>query len=376
MATVFQDDQLKSALSQILSKNCFASVVVVAGKNSFHESGASECLKELLADDGTHLISGISPNPALSELEAAARAINERKAELVIGIGGGSVLDLAKAAALFYKSESIADCIQGKKALPEKELKTLMIPTTAGTGSEITPFSVITISGIKTPFADAKLIPDYVILDPALTYSLPKSVTAMTGVDALAQAIEAYWSVSANEEAISHSKKAIELILPNLSGAVSEPNLENRKAMLLGAFYSGKAIAIAKTTAAHAISYPLTLPHGIPHGHAVMLVLPHLFEGIATADETNIQTGLTAEIVKERFKALLELLGVNSYDEARKMLLRLLSELGLETRLSPLGIEPSDLQEIAEKGNNPARIANHPVRLSTADVYQLLEKML
>ena len=266
------------------------------------------------------------------------------------------------------------DYITGKLKPEGTNIKRLLIPTTAGTGAEITPFSVVYVDKTKYSLAHPSMSPDYVIMAPELTLTLGKYETASTGCDALAQAIEAFWSVNATEESKGYSKEAIRLALDNLSEAVNKPNLENRTAMLKAAHLAGKAISIAKTTAAHSLSYPFTSYHNIPHGHAVMLTLPYFFEVNQYVNERNIQNkeGFTIGYARRTFDELLEMFNVKDGVEAKNVLINLMSEIGLERSLRKLGINQEDLQNIVDNGFNPQRVINNPVKVSEETVWRIL----
>ena len=220
--------------------------------------------------------------------------------------------------------------------------------------------------------------PEYVILAPELTLTLGKYETASTGCDALSQAIESFWSVNATEESKKYSEEAIHLVLNNLSGAVNNPSLENRAAMLRASYLAGKAISIAKTTAAHSLSYPFTSYHDIPHGHAVMLTLPYFFEVNEYVNEGNIQDkkDFTVEYARKTFDDLLKVLGVKDGTEAKVKLLNLMGEVGLERSLRKLSVNKEDFQNIVNNGFNPQRVVNNPVKITEKTVWEILEKIL
>jgi len=220
--------------------------------------------------------------------------------------------------------------------------------------------------------------PEYVILAPELTLSLSKRITASTGCDALAQAIESFWSVNATRESKKYSEEAIRLSLENLLVVVNNPNLENRTNMLKASHLAGKAISIAKTTAAHSISYPFTAYHNIPHGHAVMLTLPYFFEINGEINELNIQNkeGFTLEYARKTFDELLKLLNVENGVEAKNKLINLMNNIGLECSLKKLGIERKDLQNIIDNGFNPQRVINNPVKITKEIVWKILKNIL
>ena len=190
-------------------------------------------------------------------------------------MGGGSVLDIGKSVSIFSTNKgNIEDYLFKKISFRKKGIPLILIPTTAGTGSEATHFAVIFKEKTKYSLADEKFIQgDYIIVDPELTYSLPKRVTAYTGMDAFCQGVESFWNINSTDESKEYAKKAIKLIMNNIEKAVNSPDEESRYNMAIAANYAGKAINITKTTATHAISYPITSYFNVPHGLAVALTI-------------------------------------------------------------------------------------------------------
>ncbi len=203
------------------------------------------------------------------------------KCDCVCGIGGGSVLDTAKAASILLTNEGSVRDYQGLNKVKKPGVPKIMIPTTAGTGSEVT-FTAVFIrpeekkkKGINSPF----LYPDYAILDPVLTISLPPNITASTGLDALSHAIESYISRKANFLTEPISLTAIKLIWNNIYIAyISGEDLNAREKMLYGSFLAGVSLANAGVTAVHSMSYPLGGKFGIPHGIGNAILLPYVLE--------------------------------------------------------------------------------------------------
>ncbi len=212
-----------------------------------------------------HYILHAPPNPTLEYAQGEKIKVPPNTTE-IISQGGGSTIDVAKWVA------------------KELGLKHTAIPTTAGTGSEVTKYVVLTVNGKKTTFVDDSYIPDSYILDPNLVVSLPRLHTISSGLDALCQSFESVWSKNATQESLSYAKSAIELIRQNLGKCVDNPEDTRARAnMLLAANLSGRAINITKTNVCHAISYPLTDLYQIPHGIACAMTLPYfakLYTGI------------------------------------------------------------------------------------------------
>ena len=217
------------------------------------------------------------PEPRIELADEGAKIALKKKCDGVIAIGGGSAMDLGKAIAVLAANKGKAEDYLGLNRVPGPGLPKIMIPTTAGTGSEVT-FTAVFIrkklkkkEGMNSPY----LYPELALLDPELTLTLPPQPTAATGIDALCHAIESYTSVNASPMSEMMSLEAIRLISDNLRTAVHDgANIEAREAMLLGSLYAGLGLANAGVTAVHSLSYPLGGKYGISHGLANTIMLP------------------------------------------------------------------------------------------------------
>src|SRR3989344_6517730 len=355
MTKVYSEKNSLHQISSILNIEKPNSILLIRGNDSYEHSGAKSFIEPQLLNYHVTYLSGFKKSPFLQDIERTIGVIRQENVDFIIGVGGGTAMDIAKAASLLSREEgNIEDFINGNIKPRGDNIRRLLIPTTAGTGAEITPFSVVYIGKTKYSLAHPTMYPEYVILAPELTLTLGKYETASTGCDALSQAIESFWSVNATEESKEYSRESILLTLDNLSDAVNNPNLESRTAMLKASHFAGKAISIAKTTAAHSLSYPFTSYHDISHGHAVMLTLPYFFEINQYIDEQNIQKkeGFTVEYAKKTFDDLLKILDVKNAMDAKNKLISLMDEIGLERSLRKLGISEDGLQVIVNNGFN------------------------
>ena len=311
-------------------------------------------------------ITGFHTYPTAEYIRQVIEQIQVHRIDLVIGIGGGMVMDIAKAASILATQPEAPEVYVTGKVVPSpRRIRLMLIPTTAGTGAEVTQFSVVYIDKIKYSLAHPSLGADHALLVPEFTYALPKAVTATSGCDAIAQAIEAFWSVNATPESHQYSAQALACLLPHIVEAVHRPTEENRRAMMLGACYAGMAINIAKTTWAHAASYWLTANKDISHGHAVMLTLPYLFPLIDEANEQTVRktAALTVGLLRERMSSLYHILGVSDGREARDLLHRIMGDCGLERHIDRLDVNPSEFEDIVD-AVNPERMKNMPITIS------------
>ncbi len=353
-------------LEEILTKEKARKIFLVTGRKSFELCGAQDKLVDIYRKIGLVYtrFHDFSPNPKLEEIEEGFNLFEKRKYDCIIGIGGGSAIDVAKSMKLFHYIKT------GKKVL------LVAVPTTAGSGSEATHFIVYYKGKEKQSEGIPEIIlPDYAILDPELTQSLPKKIVASVGMDALSQAIESYWAISSTKESKRYSKESIKLIIQNLELNVNNPSKKSREEMMKGANLAGKAINLTKTTACHSISYPITSYFRIPHGQAVALTLAEMlsYNSQCTNEDCNDIRG--ADYVKETICEIVKLIGAENVNDAYDKINNLMETIGLETRLSNLGMNEKDRKIIIQKGFTPERVRNNPRLLTKENLREILENI-
>lgn len=314
------------------------------------------------------IFSDVEPDPSLETLLRAVEAGRAANVTGVIGFGGGSSLDVAKLAALLLGSGEDIDNAWGVGNAKGPRLPLALIPTTAGTGSEVTPVSIITVGeGEKRGVSSPLILPDLAILDPELTLGLPPAITAATGVDAMVHAIEAYTSKNPNNNPISRTlaRQALRLIGANIQIAVFDGgNLEARSAMLLGSMLAGQAFANSPVAAVHALAYPVGGTFHVPHGLSNALVLPHVLR--FNAPEA---ASLYAEIAADAFPDLDREPGVQAKCVAFiESLASLSSMLGMKRRLREVGVGEQHLRQMAKDAMKQERLLiNNPRRMTESD---------
>jgi len=281
--------------------------------------------------------SDFKPNPLIEDVKAGMKVLRKNKCDFILAIGGGSSIDTAK----------------GIKYYNHVDLPFMAIPTTSGTGSEATHFAVIYKNGEKHSIADARLLPDYVVLLPETLKTLPLYQKKCTMLDALCQAIESWWSRKATPESIDYSKEAIKLIIDNMDSYLRNED-EGNKHMLIASNLAGKAINITTTTAPHAMSYKMTSLYGLPHGHAVALCLPKVWWHMKGYDE------------------IAHALGKKNFNEAVLFLERLLQMLEI---FRPGNIGFDDIDTLTDAVNTQ-RLHNHPMRLDKDAIKDLYKNIL
>lgn len=362
-----------TSLAALLKPHGTGCIFLVTGKRSYDLSGAAAAFAPLLQAHRVVHFTDFSPNPTLEEVERGVAAFREAKPVLTLAIGGGSALDLAKMInAINVHSAPIVDLLTGKAALSKASTPLIAVPTTSGSGAEATHFAALYVDGAKFSMTNELLRPSHVILDATLTASLPSYLSAATGMDALSQGIEAFWSVNSSEESRRCSTKAITLCNEALVEAATEPSAAAREKMMTGSHEAGKAIDIARTTAPHALSYILTSDFGVTHGHAVALTLGAVFEYNGSSAHVIDPRG--NEYVAETMHTLCTLLGCDDAVSARKHLHGLMQQTGLKTRLADVGVTRADLPRLAS-AVNPQRLKNNPRELSPTALGSILEDL-
>jgi len=310
----------------------------------------------------------VEADPSRATLEAAVAAGQALGATGVLGFGGGSSMDVAKLAALLLGSGENLDAAWGVGNAQGPRLPLVLVPTTAGTGSEVTPVSIITVGeeekrGVSSPV----ILPDLAVLDPDLTLGLPPAITAATGVDAMVHAIEAYASASPNNNPLSRmlAREALRLLGANIERAVLEgSDRDARGAMLLGSMLAGQAFANSPVAAVHALAYPVGGIFHVPHGLSNALVLPHVLRFNAPA-----AGAVYAEIAADAFPDLAQVEGSQARCAAFiEALADLSARLGMQTRLREVGVPEDALPRMAADAMKQTRLlVNNPREVAEAD---------
>lgn len=362
---------LKKILNNFHPKNIF----LVTGKASYGKSGAKSVLNGILNNYNAVHFFDFYANPKIEDVEKGLKIFRENNCDFVIAVGGGSVIDTAKLVNIFAANpEEPVDYIENRKHIENKGAPLAAIPTTSGSGSEVTQFAVVNIGKKKCALTHEFIIPDYAIIDSNFTMSLPKYQSACTGMDALGQAVESYWCVNSTEESKKYAAEAIKLVMDNLTEAVNTSSEESREAMAKAAYLAGRAINISKTTACHAISYPITSYFNVPHGHAVALTLALMLAYNSQVTEEDLLDKRGIEYVKNTIKEIVNTIGAETVEDASEKITNLMNEISLGTRLSEVGIKTNDdIKIIIKEGFNPDRVKNNPRKLTKEALRKILE---
>jgi alcohol dehydrogenase len=339
--------------------------------------GVPERMVALLKAEGveTRLWTDVEPEPSVQSIEGAAAAAREFRCDLVVAVGGGSALDTAKAVTLLTRNPGALEDYFGIGLVKQRGVPSILVPTTSGTGAEITPNSLFYVPAIKEKKAvvSPHTIPDVAIIDPLLTLSVPPKVTAATGMDALSHAVESYTSLNASPMTDLYALEAIRLIGVHLRTAVANgSDLSARDGMARASFYAGIAIGNAGTNIVHALAYPLQGQHRITHGVANSLLLPYGMEFNALSNLCKFASVATA--LGEPLAGLSPRAAAAKSAEA----CRLLSlDVGIPQRMREVGIKQEHLADLVDGAMKMTRLwANNPRQVSTEDARAILEKAL
>ncbi len=337
--------------------------------------GITDKIKTIIEKNGitTVVFDNTEPEPSLETADECAKAGRIGQCDFVVGVGGGSSMDTAKAAAVLLTNEGSARDYQGQNLVKNPGVTTVMVPTTAGTGSEVTGVAVLINRekklklGINTPY----VIPFLSLLDPELTVTLPPQITASTGMDALTHAVESYISKNSTPLSEIFSLKAVECTAKHLKTAVENPNdLEARSQMLFGSCLAGLAILNGGVCAAHAMSYPMSVFHGIPHGVGCGILLPRVVE--QNKEHAGEKIVKLWETVSEEKSA--------SKEQAADRFIDFLNDLVISTGLNDLlknyKITAKEIENLSEKTMVLSGvIANNPAPFTIEDAKTILEKV-
>ena len=294
---------------------------------------------------GAEFFQDFTPNPDWESAEKAARLFRESGCDCVVGLGGGSAMDVAKCVKLWAGGEA----------------PLIAIPTTAGTGSEATHFAVVYRDGEKVSVADERCLPDIVLFEPALLETLPEYHRQSSMLDALCHGMESFWSVKATEESRKYAVQAIQGVLKNMDAYLNN-RPEGNAGMQQAAYLAGKAINITQTTAGHAMCYKLTTRYGIAHGHAAalcdMALWPYMHER-------------SGPELHNTFCELAKALGCDSVEEAIHKFRSIVLSLGLGVPAS----SPGDYKML-RSSVNAERLKNNPIPLNEGEIDRLYHQIL
>jgi alcohol dehydrogenase len=353
-------------ISAILDQYSISRPLVVTD-NGIIKTGSAERLTSFIEESGrkTEIFSDVEPNPSIHTVEKALRSGQEYGFDGVIALGGGSPMDVAKTVAIRAKNDVDVGDLEGLDKFTNEPLPVMAIPTTAGTGSEVTPFAVITDThkNYKLTIFSNRILPVAALLDGSLVTDLPAPLAASTGLDALTHAIEAYTSLFSSSYSDAFAEKAIRMIGSNLLKFVSNrKNIQAANNMLLASLFAGLAFGHARLGNAHAMAHPLGGYFNVPHGVANAILLPYIMEYNKIS-------------CPEKFQAIAELLGKPSdAKQAVKAVRDMNSELEIPEKLTAVGVDPNYIEPMARDAMKSGNIQANPRQSTIRDIELLYEK--
>jgi len=358
-------------LASFLKNKKFKKIFILCGKKSYVSSGAKKILSICLKNKIIKHFFKYSPYPEISELKKIIISLREFSPDLIIAVGGGSVLDYAKMANAIEITENLDKQIVNYSYPIKKKLTLLIaIPTTAGSGAEVTSNAVIYVDKIKYSVESNIIKPDYFFLIPKLVINASKKIKSSAGFDTIAQAVESLISKKSTPQSINFAKKSLGISLKYYLDYLKKPNFENTSAMCLAANLSGKAISISKTTAPHAISYPFTSLYNISHGHAVSLTL----EKFLKFNFINYKKAYCNFDLNLRYKSIFNIFGVRGIIELENFFIEIKKKAKLEDNFKKLKINLDSNVDRLIDGINLLRLQNNPINLNKNDIKTILLK--
>lgn len=338
-------------------------ILLVIGQNFLRRNGWLKIILKLLDGHKVIIYDGVAANPDIQSISKGLSLTKKHRISLVIGVGGGSVLDCAKAiAVLTNKKGDICSYLDKKLTISRPGLKYIAIPTTAGSSSEVTPYSVITVPkrGLKVTLAHKYMYPSLAIIDPSFLNTLSPGQIANPGIDVLCHAIESYWNINHNPISDIFALKAIRLIFENLPKFYkNQDSAALRMKMAQASLFAGLAFSNTRTTACHSISYPLTTIFGVSHGQACAVTLSEMLL-------------YNARDARERVNNITNIIGTKSLKATAQKIKDLMLSIGLKVKLSNLGLEKKDLSVILKKGFTPERMINNPRKVTRSAMKGIL----
>lgn len=364
-----------SQFSEIRSEFKAKTVMLVTGKASYSISGAKSIIDTALKGDNVIQFSDFDVNPKIEDAERGVALAVAAGVDLIVGVGGGSVMDMAKLIKAFYSApDKPVELARGELVMTDPCIPMILVPTTAGSGSEATHFAVVYIGLEKYSLASHLLLPDAVILDGSLIASASPYQLACNGLDALAQAIESAWAAGSTEQSRDYAFSAVSLCAKYLKAVLKPDASEDAlQGMMDAANLAGKAINISKTTAAHAWSYAITSHYDVPHGHAVWLTLPRIFEMHAKATADQVTDPREFDHLTKIMKMLMDRLGIKYPEESAQSLITFLSTINVKSGLSEVGADTVAKRAFLSKQVNMQRMSNNPVGLTDAQISQIFD---
>ena len=363
-------------IKEIIAKEKSQKVVVFSDEG-IKATGLLDVLTKQLDETGVqyHVFTDCKPEPSYLQVEAVVDMVQGQECDLIIGLGGGSVMDAAKLASVLKGAPYTIKDLLNDPTQAEKKVKTVMIPTTCGTGSEATCNAIVAIPEEKSKkgIVNDNMIPDYVILDAQMIAKLPKAIVAATGVDALAHVVECFTSKKATPFSDCYALEGAKLIFANIREAYNNPdNMDAKNKLLIGAYYGGIAITGSGTTAVHALSYPLGGKFHIAHGVSNAILFAHVmkFNKDACAERLAVLCDAINPTYAEKTVE-------EKADYVIDQIADIVKVTNIPTDLTQYGVTMDDLDFLVTAGSQQQRLlVNNMKELSLDDIRNIYLKVV
>ena len=316
--------------------------------------------------------SDFTPNPLYEQVCKGIEMLKDAQCDTILAVGGGSAIDVAKCIKLAVLAKEgnaaiIPPLVSQRLPIDGSKIPFIAIPTTAGTGSESTHNAVMYYEGAKQTVTNDGILPDYAMLEPSVLKTLPLYQKKCTMMDALCQGIESWWSVNSTEESYEYSRKTIELIMANWRKYIFENDDKAAAQIMLAANYGGRAINITQTTAAHAFSYKITSLYNMPHGHAVAVCLPEIWEHMVNNMDKCIDNR-GQRYLADIFEHIAKSMGCATPTEAIILYRQMMEDMELK---NPMAREIKLELELLSNSVNTVRLKNNPIALTPQVIFNL-----
>ena len=363
-------------IKEIIAKEKSQKIVVFSDEG-IKATGLLDILTGQLDETGIqyHVFTDCKPEPTYGQVEAVVDMVQGQECDLIIGLGGGSVMDAAKLASVLKGASYTIKDLMNDPSQAEKKVKTVMIPTTCGTGSEATCNAIVAVPEEKSKkgIVNDNMIPDYVILDAQMISKLPKAIVAATGVDALAHVVECFTSKKATPFSDSYALEGAKLIFANIREAYNNPdNMDAKNKMLIGAYYGGIAITGSGTTAVHALSYPLGGKFHIAHGVSNAILFAHVMK--FNKDACAERLAVLCDAINPAYaqKTVTE-----KADYVIEQIADIVKVTNIPTDLTQYGVTMDDLEFLVTAGSQQQRLlVNNMKELSLDDIRNIYLKVV
>lgn len=361
-------------LEAIIERENVKSVLIFTDKG-VRGVGLTAKVEEICGRVQCRVIDDLTAEPAVSDVERVLGEVGEAQVDLIIGVGGGSVMDAAKLASIIIGADYTLRDLLKDSSIAKKYIKTVMIPTTCGTGSEATCNAIVAIpeQESKQGIVNNCMISDYVILDAEMIAKLPPKIIAATGVDALAHVVECFTSKKATMLSDTYAKEGAYKIFHNIRKAYNNAeDMQAKSEMMLGAFYGGVAITGSGTTAVHALSYPLGGKYHIAHGVSNAILFAHVMEFNKDACQERLAQLCDAVYPELAVKSTAE-----KADYIIEQIAGIVKDTNIPTSLNEFGVKPEDIDFLVEAGSQQTRLlVNNCKELSLDDIRYIYKKVM